>query len=164
MYLIVAKVVPFAVSTALSFLTTVHSAILIRSQLEYDRGRAYTDSGHVFILAISHAHHFPDDIQIYTHTRALYTLRADTQPVIYMYTLPTTPSAQSAVLPGPSCELCTAGYVSARDFQFAYYQVYIFLAMQLLSQRCEYESGIENHFTIKQYVYLLRNPHINCLL
>ena len=58
-YLIVAKAVPFAVSTALSYLTTVHSAILIRSQLEYDRGRAYTDSGHVFILAISHAHHFP---------------------------------------------------------------------------------------------------------
>ena len=92
-YLIVAKAVPFAVSTALSFLTTGHSAILIRSQLQYDRGRAYTDSGHAFILAISHAHHFPDDIQIYTHTRALYTLRADTQP--------TTPSAQSAVLPGP---------------------------------------------------------------
>ena len=59
LYLIVAKAVPFAVSTALSHLTTVHSAILIRSQLEYDRGRAYTDSGHVFILAISHAHHFP---------------------------------------------------------------------------------------------------------
>ena len=58
-YLIVVKAVPFAVSTALSYLTTVHSAILIRSQLEYDRGRAYTDSGHVFILAISHAHHFP---------------------------------------------------------------------------------------------------------
>ena len=58
-YLIVAKAVPFAVSTALSYLTTEHSAILIRSQLEYDRGRAYTDSGHVFILAISHAHHFP---------------------------------------------------------------------------------------------------------
>jgi len=58
-YLIVAKAVPFAVSAALSYLTTVHSAILIRSQLEYDRGRAYTDSGHVFILAISHAHHFP---------------------------------------------------------------------------------------------------------
>ena len=58
-YLIVAKAVPFAVSTALSYLTTVHSAILIRSQLEDDRGRAYTDSGHVFILAISHAHHFP---------------------------------------------------------------------------------------------------------
>ena len=58
-YLIVAKAVPFAVSTALSYLTTVYSAILIRSQLEYDRGRAYTDSGHVFILAISHAHHFP---------------------------------------------------------------------------------------------------------
>ena len=53
-YLIVAKAVPFGVSTALSFLTTVHSAILIRSQLEYDRGRAYTDSGHVFILAIGH--------------------------------------------------------------------------------------------------------------
>ena len=93
MYLIVAKAVPFAVSTALSFLTMVHSAILIRSQLEYNRGWAYTDSGHMFILAISHAHHFPYDIQIYTHTRALYTLRADTQPVIYMYTLPTTPSA-----------------------------------------------------------------------
>ena len=58
-YLIVVKAVPFAVSTALSYLTTVHSAILIRSQLEYDRGRAYTDSSHVFILAISHAHHFP---------------------------------------------------------------------------------------------------------
>ena len=110
------KAVPFAVSTALSYLTTVHSAILIRSRLEYDRGRAYTDSGHVFILAISHAHHFPYDRQIRTHTRALYTLRADTQPVIYMYTLPTTPPTQSAALPGPSCELCTAGYVSARDF------------------------------------------------
>ena len=115
-YLIVAKAVPFAVSTAPSYLTTVHSAILIRSRLEYDRGRAYTDSGHAFILAISHAHHFPYDRQIRTHTRALYTLRADTQPVIYMYTLPTTPSTQSAALPGPSCELCTAGYVSARDF------------------------------------------------
>ena len=57
-YLIVAKAVPFAASTALSFLTTVHSAILIRSQLEYDRGRAYTDSGHAFILAISHAHRY----------------------------------------------------------------------------------------------------------
>ena len=56
-YLIVAKAVPFAVSTALSFLTTVHSAILIRSQLEYDRGRAYTDTGHVFILAYSSAVH-----------------------------------------------------------------------------------------------------------
>ena len=58
-YLIIAKAVPFAVSTALSYLTTVHSAILIQSQLEYDRGWAYTLSGHVFILAISHAHHFP---------------------------------------------------------------------------------------------------------
>ena len=58
-YLIVAKVLPFAVSTALSYLATVHSAILIRSQLEYDRGRAYTDSGHVFIMAISHARNFP---------------------------------------------------------------------------------------------------------
>ena len=58
-YLIVAKAVPFAASAALSYLTTVHSAILIRSQLEYDRGRAYTDCGHVFILAISHANHFP---------------------------------------------------------------------------------------------------------
>ena len=67
----------------------------------------------MFILAISHAHHFPYDRQIRTHTRALYTLREDTQPVIYMYTLPTTPSTQSAALPGPSCELCTAGYVSA---------------------------------------------------
>ncbi len=58
-YLIVAKAVQFAASAALYYLTTVHSAILIRSQLEYDRGRAYTDSAHVFILAISHAHHFP---------------------------------------------------------------------------------------------------------
>ena len=57
-YLIVAKAVPFAASAALSYLTTVHSAILIRSQLEYDRGREYTDSGHVFILAISHAHRY----------------------------------------------------------------------------------------------------------
>ncbi len=71
MYLIVAKAVPFAASVALSYLTTLHSAILIRSQLEYDGGRAYTDAGHVFILAL-----------------------------------------QSAVLPGPSCELCSAGYVS----------------------------------------------------
>ena len=58
MYLIVAKAVPFVASAALSYLTTVHSAILIRSQLEYDRGREYTDSGHVFILAISHAHRY----------------------------------------------------------------------------------------------------------
>ena len=102
MYPIVAKAAPLAASAALSYLTTVHSAILIRSQLVYDRGQAYTDSGHVFILAISHAH------------QALYTLRVDTQPAIY--TLPTTPSTQSAVLPGPSCELCTTGYASARDF------------------------------------------------
>ena len=34
-----------------------------------------------------------------THTRALYTLRSDIQPSIY--TLPTTPSTKSAVLPGP---------------------------------------------------------------
>ena len=50
---------------------------LIRSQLEYDGGRAYTDSGHVFILAIGHAHHFPRII------RALYTLR--TQPASYIH-------------------------------------------------------------------------------
>ena len=48
-YLIVTKAVPFATSAALSYLTAVHSTILIRSQLEYDGGRAYTDSGHVFI-------------------------------------------------------------------------------------------------------------------
>ena len=58
MYLIVAKAVPFAASAALSYLLTVHSTILIRSQLDYDRGREYTDSGHVFILAISHAHRY----------------------------------------------------------------------------------------------------------
>ena len=107
-YLIVAKAVPFAASAALSYLTTVHSAILIRSQLEYDGGRTYMDSGHVFILAIGHAHHFPRIM------RALYTLCSDTQPAIY--TLPTTPSTKSAVLPGPSYEFCSAGYVSARDF------------------------------------------------
>ena len=44
-YLIVAKVVPYASSPALS-------AFLIRSQLEYNGGRVYTDSGHVFVLAI----------------------------------------------------------------------------------------------------------------
>ena len=81
-YLIVAKAVPFAASAALSYLTTVHSAILIRSQLEYDRGREYTDSGHVFILAISHAHRYA-----YTIERCTYTLRADTQPAIIGYTL-----------------------------------------------------------------------------
>ena len=67
-YLIVAKAVPFAASAALSYLTTVHSAILIRSQLEYDRGREYTDSGHVFILAISHAHR-------YAYTSAVHSAR-----------------------------------------------------------------------------------------
>ena len=57
-YLIVAKAVSFAASAALSYLTTVHAAILIRAQLEYDRGREYTDFGHAFILAISHAHRY----------------------------------------------------------------------------------------------------------
>ena len=51
-YLIVAKVVPYASSPALSYLTMVHSAFLIRSQLEYNGGQVYTDSGHVFVLAI----------------------------------------------------------------------------------------------------------------
>ena len=51
-YLIVAKAVPYAASPALSYLTMVHSAFLIRSQLEYNGGRAYTNSGHVFVLAI----------------------------------------------------------------------------------------------------------------
>ena len=75
-YLIVAKAVPFAASAALSYLTTVHSAIFIRSQLEYDRGREYTDSGHVFILAISHAHR-------YAYTSAVHSARGYTASDIH---------------------------------------------------------------------------------
>ena len=84
-YLIVAKAVPFAVSTALSYLTTVQSAILIRSQLEYDRGREYTDSGHVFILAIRHAHHFPYDIQIRLHARCIHSVYGYTASDIHAH-------------------------------------------------------------------------------
>ncbi len=72
-YLIIAKAVPFAASAALSYLTTVHSAILIRSQLEYDRGREYTDSGHAFILAISHAHRYAYTSAV--HSACGYTAR-----------------------------------------------------------------------------------------
>ena len=81
------------ISSSFLFNNGTFRHFLIQSQLEYDGGRAYTDSRHVLILAV--------------HSGFGYTAS---------YTVPTASSTKSAVLPGPGCKLSSAGYVSARDF------------------------------------------------
>ena len=84
------------ISSSFLFHNGTFCHFLIRSQLEYDGGRAYTDSRHVLILAV---------LSGFGYTAS--------------YTVPTAPSTKSAVLPGPSCKLSSAGYVSVRDFQLS---------------------------------------------
>ena len=76
-YLIVTKMILVCVCPALSYLTTVRSAILLRSRIEYDRGRAYATHVHTEVYVEKCPCHYYGDqprLQfVYGVTRAQYT-------------------------------------------------------------------------------------------
>ena len=95
------QTVPFAASSALSYLTMVHCAIFstVTTRIRHGPGIYASYVVCTVSTAIGHAHCL-DTRALAVHSGLGYTAS---------YTVPIAPSTKSAVLPGPSCEFCSTG-------------------------------------------------------